>query len=369
MKNDGLVFLIWIVILAGIGYAVYFGFKNFNNKSAYVQLEQEKKVLQNDGNTKSTNNKSTNNSIINSIIKKKKTGTNSTTTNDNTKSSTTNSSTSTQSKQNNNSNTKSTNSETKSNSSNNSTSSNNSSSSSSESSTTNYQTQTPSSSNSEQPSSTTRELVSVEDVTETTVLMEKYGTKHLQTAKYKLYKYSDGTEEKKVTKLTDSYDKSGYNGTPSILLPEARQVLSANYNDYASLNNIINSYRQEVGSNPLGLDQNLCLAATVRAMERAYAFPPEYVGHSRPNGSDFYTILDELGISKGKITGENVTAGIVNGTRIPADVYPYQRAAQDWYNSPGHKANLQDSRYNLTGIGAYQLGNTKYWVQLFIQSN
>lgn len=109
---------------------------------------------------------------------------------------------------------------------------------------------------------------------------------------------------------------------------------------------LVNQARSEHGASSLTLDSKLCDAANKRAQEIATKF-----SHTRPDGRDCFTVLDEFGISCYGC-GENIAAGSSDANSI----------FNMWMNSSGHRANILNSSYRYIGIGKY--GN--YWVQLFI---
>ena len=142
---------------------------------------------------------------------------------------------------------------------------------------------------------------------------------------------------------------------------EATQVAASNQKIYEEVLNYTNKYRSEGNKNALTLDKNLSIAATVRAIEMAYA---HRFSHARPfyketETSSCFTVLDELSLSRGRATGENVAAGYSSPKAV----------AEGWKNSPGHYANMIESAYSKIGIGMAQLSGTTYgtyWAQLFV---
>lgn len=112
---------------------------------------------------------------------------------------------------------------------------------------------------------------------------------------------------------------------------------------------IINQYRAEVGVAPLATTTALNNAAAERAKETIESF-----SHTRPDGSECFTILDEFKISYGT-AGENIAWGQRNVSSVMTA----------WYNSEGHKTNMQNSKFGHVGFGCYTYNGTRYWVQLF----
>ena len=203
---------------------------------------------------------------------------------------------------------------------------------------------------------TEKSKVKTETVEESEVTSTKYGVKFLNVKKYQVTTYSDGTVDKKLVSTYKSIDKSGYNATAADLKAEATELVNSNWNKYNEVLSYVNTYRSEKGVSALTLDRELSIAATVRALEMAYT---DNMSHTRPNNKDCFTVLDELGISRGHAWGENVAAGYSSPKSV----------AEGWKNSPGHYANMIDSRFSKIGIGMAQLSGTTYgtyWAQLFV---
>lgn len=199
-----------------------------------------------------------------------------------------------------------------------------------------------------------KQVISNEKEEVTEVLEEKYGTKKIKAITYNVIKYDDGSIEKNYSYDKTYYDKSGYNASTNDLLSEAKTVASQNRSIYQEVVGYVNGYRSAAGVEQITLDDELSVAATVRALEMAYSSGG--MSHTRPNGSDCFTIFDELNINYMFGLGENVAAGQTTASMV----------AQSWYNSPGHRANMEYSVFTKIGIGMYELGGTKYWVQLFV---
>lgn len=180
----------------------------------------------------------------------------------------------------------------------------------------------------------------------------KYGTVIKTVYKVKVKIYNDGREEETERKKSKTIiDASNYNGTTDTLKSEALNVVSSNNDTYNEMLSYVNTYRSEVSISPLTIDANLNLAATIRAMEMAYA---DKFSHTRPNGSDCFTIINELGISS-YIVGENIASGQRNVAAVSGS----------WKNSSGHYANMISTNFNKVGFGKYKFNNVIYWVQIF----
>lgn len=113
---------------------------------------------------------------------------------------------------------------------------------------------------------------------------------------------------------------------------------------------LVNIERRNNGLAALEYDETLQKAAQVRADELV-----TYYSHDRPDGSACFTVLDDFGITSWA-SAENIAAGYAS----PADV------VDGWMNSPGHRANILNSKYKYLGVGiAYGGGYGTYWSQLF----
>lgn len=119
---------------------------------------------------------------------------------------------------------------------------------------------------------------------------------------------------------------------------------------------LVNIERAGAGLDPLKLDTKLCAAAQTRAVEISTQTEIE---HTRPNGTECFTVLDEMNISY-YYAGENIAGGYLTPEAV----------VQGWMNSEGHRKNILDPYYNKIGIGFYKKDNSKYqyyWSQFFIQ--
>ncbi len=112
---------------------------------------------------------------------------------------------------------------------------------------------------------------------------------------------------------------------------------------------LVNEQRGAAGLAPVTVSAALSAAADVRAQEIVGTF-----SHYRPNGTYFNTVLDQRGIAYNG-AGENIAYGYDTPERVMSE----------WMNSPGHRANILDSRFTKLGVGYYESGGVKYWTQLF----
>ena len=115
---------------------------------------------------------------------------------------------------------------------------------------------------------------------------------------------------------------------------------------------LVNAQRAAYGLSALAMDGALMTAAQIRSDECI-----TYYGHTRPDGSSCFTVLDQCGVSY-RGAGENIAAGYVT----PEDV------VNGWMNSPSHRENILDPEFTRIGVGySYSAGTEygSYWSQCF----
>lgn len=125
------------------------------------------------------------------------------------------------------------------------------------------------------------------------------------------------------------------------------ESLKTNYTE--KVVDLINETRVQNGLSKLKQDEKLMKAAQVRAKELEEK--PE-LGHERPNGESFLTVLSDNAI---KHCG--ACENLVKERKTPASVMTW------CMEDSGKKATILDSGYTHIGVGYYN----DYWVQLFIK--
>lgn len=113
---------------------------------------------------------------------------------------------------------------------------------------------------------------------------------------------------------------------------------------------LVNEYRAQYGLPALQWDYTAGQAAQIRAKELL-----SYNSHTRPNGTRYHTVYDELGYAPG-YTGENI-------------VYYYntaRSALNSLINSSAHRDLIFSSRYTHIGI-AYVYDPNSYWGYYWVQ--
>lgn len=159
---------------------------------------------------------------------------------------------------------------------------------------------------------------------------------------------SDNSEETDIPSASEDVN-SDYN-----LLARA-QINTVTYSAYSNeVLRLVNIERANVGVAPLVLDEALCNAANMRAIEMDYS---GNFSHTRPDGRDCVTVFSFCEISF-YTCGENIAAG-----------YPTPAAVvEGWMNSMGHKANILNVAFTKMGLGYSTGGGGEYghyWAQEF----
>lgn len=113
---------------------------------------------------------------------------------------------------------------------------------------------------------------------------------------------------------------------------------------------LVNQQREAAGKKALTMSSKLTEIAKARCVELQKNF-----SHTRPDGSDWYTIFPEYGL-----------AGAGVGENIARYYYDASKLMNDLMNSAGHKANILSSTFQYIGI--YYLTDSygyPYIVQIF----
>ena len=115
---------------------------------------------------------------------------------------------------------------------------------------------------------------------------------------------------------------------------------------------LVNEEREKAGIDPVKLDDTLTEAANIRAKEICEVFD-----HTRPNGENFRSLLDEMDVDS-SYAGENIAGVMIK----PESVMTL------WMNSEGHKANILNPDFKYLGVGYLYDESSEYqyyWVQIF----
>ena len=162
---------------------------------------------------------------------------------------------------------------------------------------------------------------------------------------------SDNSEETDIPSASEDVN-SDYN-----LLARA-QINTVTYSAYANeVLRLVNIERANVGVAPLVLDEALCNAANMRAIEMDCT---GVFGHKRPNEHSCFEVYDICNVEWQSACGENIAAG----QATPEEVM------NSWLKSAGHKANILSPEYTKMGLGYSNSGcgagsYSHYWAQEF----
>ncbi|MEE0929438.1 MAG: Ig-like domain-containing protein [Acutalibacteraceae bacterium] len=139
-----------------------------------------------------------------------------------------------------------------------------------------------------------------------------------------------------------------YNGKVDTCKVTVREDTAEDY-----INEVIeltNAERKKVGLPALSKRADVTKAAQARAKELTVKF-----SHTRPDGGQFFTIIDDYNINYTRL-GENIATGY----STPESV------VEGWMASEGHKKNILNSEFEGIGVGYYVEDGVAYWVQIMI---
>jgi uncharacterized protein YkwD len=108
---------------------------------------------------------------------------------------------------------------------------------------------------------------------------------------------------------------------------------------------LMNAKRTEAGLQPLTMDNTLVQVARYKSNNM---IQNNFFSHTNPDGTKWTNWLQAIGY-KYTTTGEN----IAYNTSDPVELFT------QWWNSPGHRANMMNASYTKVGIGVVY-GNGKY---------
>ncbi len=124
--------------------------------------------------------------------------------------------------------------------------------------------------------------------------------------------------------------------TPSA--PIIKLPLYAPQPEIIALFNKINNYRTQNNLNELTFDSSLCKMAYIRATEQN-----NLKGHTRPDDSEYYSILDEYNYEYSGC-GENIAFG----ENVSVD-----STFDRWENSEAHNRNMLEPRWTKAGMAMH----------------
>ena len=135
------------------------------------------------------------------------------------------------------------------------------------------------------------------------------------------------------------------------------KINTVTYSEFANrVLELVNNERANAGVAPLVLDEALCNAANMRAIEMDRTGE---LSHTRPNGNSCFEVFNICGVGSGTY-GENIAWASYGMSP--------EKLVLEWMNSEGHKANIINSNYTRMGLG-YSTGvageDGHYWAQEF----
>ncbi|NRT80899.1 CAP domain-containing protein [Clostridium beijerinckii] len=108
---------------------------------------------------------------------------------------------------------------------------------------------------------------------------------------------------------------------------------------------LMNEKRKEAGLQPLTIDNTLVQVARYKSDDM---IQNNFFDHTNPDGTKWTNWLHTIGYTY-TTAGEN----IAYNTSDPVELF------NQWWNSPGHRANMMNEKYTKVGIGVIY-GNNKY---------
>lgn len=144
-------------------------------------------------------------------------------------------------------------------------------------------------------------------------------------------------------------------GAPEIVSEEAEQ-LDVNLIEETIIV-LVNDLREDLNVPPVSSNDMLRSAATIRAIETEEKF-----SHTRPDGSDAFTVFDEEGIHYPyRTAGENLGMA----TYHLQEEQMAELIFNGWVESQGHYENMIRSDFEEIGVGVHYDDEFLYITQLF----
>ncbi len=111
---------------------------------------------------------------------------------------------------------------------------------------------------------------------------------------------------------------------------------------------LVNEHRTAIGCSVLQLDESVTTVAVKHSLDMVER---DYFAHTNPEGQSPFDRLEEANITYRR-AGENIAAGQTSA----------QEVLNDWLNSSGHRANIENCVFTHHGIGLVD----NYWTHLFL---
>lgn len=150
---------------------------------------------------------------------------------------------------------------------------------------------------------------------------------------------------------TDNYDPTLF----ELITPKPETINKSLIED--TIFNLVNDLREELNVNPVIKNETLRLAADIRAIETEELF-----SHTRPNGTEPFTVLEEEGTYYPYyMIGENLAMA----TYFRDDEHMAHLIFNGWVESEDHYQTMINPDFKEIGIGVHYDGEILYASQFF----
>lgn len=150
---------------------------------------------------------------------------------------------------------------------------------------------------------------------------------------------------------TDNYDPTLF----ELITPKPETIDKSLIED--TIFNLVNDLREELNVNPVIKNETLRLAADIRAIETEELF-----SHTRPNGTEPFTVLEEEGTYYPYyMIGENLAMA----TYFRDDEHMAHLIFNGWVESEDHYQTMINPDFKEIGIGVHYDGEILYASQFF----
>lgn len=150
---------------------------------------------------------------------------------------------------------------------------------------------------------------------------------------------------------TDNYDPTLF----EFITPKPETIDKSLIED--TIFNLVNDLREELNVNPVVKNETLRLAADIRAIETEELF-----SHTRPNGTEPFTVLEEKGtFYPYYMIGENLAMA----TYFRDDEHMAHLIFNGWVESEDHYQTMINPDFKEIGIGVHYDGEILYASQFF----
>ena len=128
----------------------------------------------------------------------------------------------------------------------------------------------------------------------------------------------------------------------------------------------INDQRVARKLSALGADRLLSAIARAHSEDMAKR---NFFGHKNPEGADPTARAKHAGYEChkefGRIVRDGLAENLYEGSLLPTMNDIVRASVRDWMNSPEHRRNILEKRYDRSGVGVAISGNRIYITQLF----